>query len=85
MEPFGIRSIRVSPGTIATEGLDQHGANLDEWARGIPLQRLGTATEVASLIAFLCSAGGAYVTGTTVVVDGGANAWGQAGPPRLEP
>ena len=83
---FGIRSICVSPGTIATEGLDQYGADLDELARGIPLQRLGTAEEVASVIAFLCSAGGAYITGTTVVVDGGADAWGQAeSPPRLEP
>jgi len=83
---FGIRTICVSPGTIATEGLDQYGADLDEWARGIPLQRLGTAEEVASVIAFLCSAGGAYVTGTTVVVDGGADAWGQAAsPPPLEP
>ncbi len=52
----------------------------------MPLGRLGTAEEVASVIAFLCSAGGGYVTGTTVVVDGGADAWGQAEPPPpLEP
>jgi len=83
---YGIRTVCVSPGTIATEGLDQYGADLDELARGIPLQRLGTAEETASLIAFLCSPGGAYVTGTTVVVDGGADAWGQAeSPPPLEP
>jgi citronellol/citronellal dehydrogenase len=78
---FGIRSVCVSPGTIATEGLEQYGADLDQWAQAIPLQRLGTPGEVASLIVFLCSAGGAYVTGTTVVVDGGADAWGQATPP----
>ncbi len=33
------------------------------------------------LIAFLASPGGAYVTGTTVVVDGGVDAWGLAEPP----
>ena len=82
---YGIRSVCVSPGTIATEGLDQYGADLEQWARAIPMQRLGTPEEVASLIAFLCSPGGGYVTGTTVVVDGGADAWGQAElPPSLE-
>ena len=75
---YGIRSICVSPGTIATEGLDQYGADLDQWARTIPMQRLGLPDEVASVIAFLCSPGGGYITGTSVVVDGGADAWGQA-------
>ena len=81
-DPVGLRLA----GTIATEGLEQYGADLEQWARGIPMQRLGSPSEVASVIAFLCSPGGAYVTGTTVVVDGGADAWGQAAPPPpLEP
>ena len=78
---FGIRSLCVSPGTIATEGLEQYEGDREQWAKAIPLGRLGTPAEVATLIAFLCSPGGAYVTGTTVVVDGGADAWGQAEPP----
>jgi citronellol/citronellal dehydrogenase len=78
---YGIRSVCVSPGTIATEGLEQYDADLEAWARAIPLQRLGSAEEVASVIAFLCSPGAAYVTGTTVVVDGGLDAWGQSEPP----
>jgi citronellol/citronellal dehydrogenase len=84
---YGIRSVCVSPGTIATEGLEQYGPEaLEQWARNVPLGRLGTPDEIASVIAFLCSAGGAYITGTTVVVDGGADAWGQGeSPPPREP
>ena len=53
--------------------------------RAVPLGRLGRPEEVATVIAFLTSRGGAYVTGATVVVDGGADAWGTAGyPPATE-
>ena len=77
-----IRSVCVAPGTILTEGLDGYGAEaIEGWARNVPLGRLGRPEEVASLIAFLASAGGAYVTGTTIVVDGGADAWGIGEPP----
>jgi citronellol/citronellal dehydrogenase len=77
-----IRTVCVAPGTILTEGLDGYGADaVDAWARAVPLGRLGRPEEVASLIAFLASAGGAYVTGTTIVVDGGADAWGIGEPP----
>jgi citronellol/citronellal dehydrogenase len=81
---YGIRSICVAPGTIATEALDGYGADaVAAWERSVPLGRLGRPEEVAALIAFLASDGGAYITGTTIVVDGGADAWGLAEePPR---
>ena len=44
----------------------------------MPLGRLGSPEEVASLIAFLATPGGAYITGTTIAVDGGVDAWGLA-------
>jgi citronellol/citronellal dehydrogenase len=79
---FGIRSVCVAPGTIATEALDSYGAEaVSDWERSVPLGRLGRPEEVAALIAFLASDGGAYITGTTIVVDGGADAWGLAEPP----
>jgi citronellol/citronellal dehydrogenase len=78
----GIRSVCIAPGTIRTEGLDGYSDEaVANWERAVPLGRLGRAEEVASVIAFLASAGGAYVTGTTIVVDGGADAWGIAEPP----
>jgi citronellol/citronellal dehydrogenase len=54
---------------------------VEEYARTVPMGRPGTPEEVASTIAFLASDGGGYVTGTTVVVDGGADAWGIGAPP----
>ena len=78
----GIRSVCVAPGTILTEGLDGYGPEaIERWRRSVPLGRLGRPEEVGALVAFLASAGGAYVTGTTIVVDGGADAWGHAEPP----
>jgi NAD(P)-dependent dehydrogenase (short-subunit alcohol dehydrogenase family) len=68
----GIRAVCVALGNIATEGLDGYGAErVAEWEQEVPLGRLGTPEEAAALIAFLASPGAAYVTGTTVVMDGG--------------
>jgi citronellol/citronellal dehydrogenase len=69
---LGIRTVCVALGNIATEGLDGYGPErVAEWEREVPLGRLGTPEEAAALIAFLASPGGGYVTGTTVVMDGG--------------
>jgi citronellol/citronellal dehydrogenase len=69
---YKIRAVCVALGNIGTESLDGYGAErVAEWEREVPLGRLGTADEAAALIAFLVSPGGGYVTGTTVVMDGG--------------
>jgi citronellol/citronellal dehydrogenase len=77
----GIRSVCLAVGTILTEGLEQYGeAEAERWRRAIPLGRLGSPAEVAGLIAFLASPAGAYITATTIAVDGGADAWGMGEP-----
>jgi citronellol/citronellal dehydrogenase len=79
---YAIRTVCVAPGAILTEGLEGYGSEqVEAWRRTVPLGRLGRPEEVGALIAFLASAGGAYVTGTTILVDGGIDAWGLGEPP----
>jgi citronellol/citronellal dehydrogenase len=74
---YGIRTVTVTPGVIRTEGLDGYGEELiAEWEREVPIGRLGDPEEVASVIAFLASPGGGYVSGATILVDGGIDAMG---------
>jgi NAD(P)-dependent dehydrogenase (short-subunit alcohol dehydrogenase family) len=70
----GIRCNAVAPGVIQTP-MTEHRLH-DERFRRIntemtPHQRLGTVDDVASTVAFLCSPGGAFINGQTIVVDGG--------------
>jgi citronellol/citronellal dehydrogenase len=84
---FGIRAVCIACGLIDTEGLRQYGGpeTVEAFARQVPMRRAGFPEEVAATIAFLASHGGGYVTGTTVMVDGGADAWGLGtAPPGLE-
>jgi citronellol/citronellal dehydrogenase len=79
---YGIRAVCVACGAIDTEGLRSYGADwVEEAARTVPLGRLGSPDEVATTIAFLATPPAGYITGTTVVVDGGVDAWGLATPP----
>ena len=71
---FGIRAVCVSPGVIQTEGILQYGGQevVDAFAEQTPMRRPGTPEEVAATIAFLASDGGGYITGQTIVCDGGS-------------
>ena len=70
----GIRCNAVAPGVIPTP-MTQHRLS-DEKFRKInievtPFNRLGTVEDIASTVVFLCSPGGSYINGQTIVVDGG--------------
>lgn len=70
-----IRANCVSPGMIATNltsVITDDPALTAVAEAGTPLGRIGTADEVAAVIAFLCSDAAAYLTGQNLIVDGGA-------------
>ncbi len=72
--PSGITVNNIAPGAIATpinKSLLEDKPKLDALLAQIPLGRLGTTDDVASLAAFLASDQAAYVTGSTFTVDGG--------------
>jgi citronellol/citronellal dehydrogenase len=73
----GIRLVAVAPGVVHTQAWEGYGISPEVMARPIPLRRLQEPDEVATLIAFLLSPAGDYITGTTIVADGG---WNLAGP-----
>jgi NAD(P)-dependent dehydrogenase (short-subunit alcohol dehydrogenase family) len=76
--PFGIRCNSVIPGVIDTpmaSSVIAEGHRLHAAVHAIPLGRVGTPEEPAALIAFLCSAEAAYITGAEFVIDGGRLAW----------
>jgi len=62
----------VMPGNIVTEGLEGLGAEyLRQMADSIPLKRLGRVEDIGHAALFLASDEAAYITGQTIVVDGG--------------
>ncbi len=77
---WGRRAIRVNAvaaGTIATpKNARETETNRDDVARRvIPLARRGTPDDVAAAVVYLCSDLAGFVTGHTLVVDGGESAW----------
>ncbi|WP_427005771.1 SDR family NAD(P)-dependent oxidoreductase [Pseudarthrobacter sp. H2] len=78
---YGIRSVAVAPGSIISEGLEQYPPEARaEWEQGVPLGRLGQPEDVSEVITFLATDAARYITGTTIAIDGGADAWGSGRP-----
>jgi 3-oxoacyl-[acyl-carrier protein] reductase len=70
---YGITVNGVEPGNILTEAIqEQRGAAfIENMENAIPLGRLGSPRDVANAFLFLASDDASYITGTTIVVDGG--------------
>jgi 3-oxoacyl-[acyl-carrier protein] reductase len=76
LAPRGIRCNSVIPGLIETpQSLDAVNSlgpeGLHEAAKGIPLRRIGRPHEIASLIRYLTSDDASYITGQSIIADGG--------------
>jgi dehydrogenase/reductase SDR family protein 4 len=75
--PQGVRVNAIAPGLIATDMTRAMVENPDLVARRIartPLRRIGTPDDVAGAVTFLVSPAAAFVTGHTLVIDGGVTA-----------
>ena len=67
----------IAPGTIQSTGTNQYPPELVEMSRSkTPAKRLGTAEEVAELVAYLACEQASYVTGECWYIDGGQHLWG---------
>jgi NAD(P)-dependent dehydrogenase (short-subunit alcohol dehydrogenase family) len=78
LAPRGIRVNAVSPGPTETEILNKLGLDeaarkgLDSWMiERIPLKKLGSADDVAKMVAYFCGDAAGFITGAEVVMDGG--------------
>jgi 3-oxoacyl-[acyl-carrier protein] reductase len=74
----GIRVNTVAPGSVSAPGgtwwkrQQEDPEGMERFVKdNIPMGRFGTAQEIANVVAFLCSPKASWVTGATVVVDGG--------------
>jgi 3-oxoacyl-[acyl-carrier protein] reductase len=72
LAPFGITVNAVLPGNIATEGLAGLGEEyIKQMEASVPMRRLGSVTDIANAALFFASDEAAYITGQSLVIDGG--------------
>jgi 3-oxoacyl-[acyl-carrier protein] reductase len=74
LAPHGIRVNAVAPGVVRTrisEWVIDHPVLGPEYLRKLPLGRFGEPVDVANAVTFLASAESSYITGQTLILDGG--------------
>jgi NAD(P)-dependent dehydrogenase (short-subunit alcohol dehydrogenase family) len=76
--PRGIRVNAVEPGYMLSDMtrqfMDQNPDLAEQWRGMIPLGRMGEPADLVGLVRFLCSADSGYITGQSLVIDGGYTA-----------
>jgi NAD(P)-dependent dehydrogenase (short-subunit alcohol dehydrogenase family) len=76
--PKGIRVNAVEPGYMLSDMtrqfMDQNPDLAEQWRGMIPLGRMGEPADLVGLVRFLCSADSGYITGQSMVIDGGYTA-----------
>ena len=73
--PYGIRVNAIAPGLVDREGLSgDWPSGVERWLAAVPLGRLGEPDDVADSCLFLASEAARWITGATLVVDGGTSA-----------
>jgi 3-oxoacyl-[acyl-carrier protein] reductase len=70
---YGITVNGIEPGNILTDGMKMHrsSAFIKSMEEAVPLGRLGSPRDIANAALFLASDDASYITGTTIIVDGG--------------
>ncbi|MDO8601178.1 MAG: glucose 1-dehydrogenase [bacterium] len=74
LAPFNIRVNAIAPGAIDTPMVQETGMDqkaIEGMLTRVPLRRMGKAEEISTAVLFLASDDSSYMTGATVVVDGG--------------
>jgi citronellol/citronellal dehydrogenase len=75
--PLNIRVNCIAPGNTLTEGLERYPADyLARFAQGNPMQRSGSAWDVAEAVAYLSAPSANWITGALLHVNGGMHLWG---------
>ena len=68
----GVTMNAVMPGNIMTEGMEGMGQDyIDALAASIPMKKLGTPEDIGYAMLFLASDEASYITGQTIIIDGG--------------
>ena len=80
----GVRVNAVAPGWVASSGMDTYEgafrAVIPTLCEHVPLKRIGTESEISAAIVFLLSPAAAFVSGSTLRIDGAASLGGRAWP-----
>ena len=78
LAPRGVRVAGIAPGGVRVENQEKLAGAGADWAaagRGIPAGFVAVPRDIGAVAVFLASAGGRYIVGQTLIVDGGTTSW----------